>query len=196
MSRSRPALIAGIAGPACFVGAWVIGGQLKDGYSPVHDTISRLAETGASTRGLMTAGFVGFGVLITWYAAELGRVLDSPGVRAAVTASGLGTLAVAAFPVTPEGGQFSDTAHYVAAGVAYVADAIAPLLAARHLDTPHARLASYAMGAAVAAALVGSLRVEEVTGLLQRTGLTLYDAWAVALAVRLLGSRGARRPQR
>jgi hypothetical protein len=43
---------------------------------------------------------------------------------------------------------------------------------------------------AVAVALVGSLRMEEITGLLQRSGLTLYDAWAVALAVHLLAGRG------
>jgi hypothetical protein len=190
MPLSRPALLAGVAGPAAFVGAWLIGGLLREGYSPVSDTISRLAEPGASTRRLMTAGFVGFGVSMTWYARELGRALDSPGVRAAVAASAVGTLAVAAFPVTAEGGTFSDTAHYVAAGSAYVADVIAPLVAARHLDTARARGASYAMAAATALALVGSLRVEDVTGLLQRVGLTLYDAWAVALAIRLLADRG------
>jgi hypothetical protein len=190
--RSRPALLAGIAGPAAFVGAWVVGGLLKDGYSPVSDTISRLAERHASTRPLMTAGFVGFGVLMTWYAREAGRALGSPAVAAAVATSAVGTLAVAAFPVTAQGGTGSDSAHYVAAGVAYVADALAPLLAARHLADPRARAASYAAGAAVAAALVASLRADEVTGLLQRTGLTLYDAWAVALAVGLLASDRAR----
>lgn len=189
MSPSRPALLAGIAGPVAFVGAWVVGGLLKDGYSPVTDTISRLAERGASTRPLMTAGFVGFGVLMTAYAGELGRALESPGVRAAVTASAVGTLAVAAFPVTAEGGTFGDNAHYLAAGAAYVANVVAPLVAARHLDTPRARLASYAMSGAIAAALIGSLRADDVTGLLQRTGLTLYDAWAIASALRLLASR-------
>ncbi len=186
MNLSRPALIAGVAGPAAFVGAWIVGGLIKDGYSPVHDTISRLAEQGASTRPLMTAGFVGFGVLMTLYARELGRALGSPGVRAAVTTSALGTLAVAAFPVTADGGTRSDNLHYAAAGLAYVANAVGPLVAARHLSTVRGRRVSGAAGVAIAAALVGSLSADEITGLLQRTGLTLYDAWAVVIALRLL----------
>lgn len=187
MPLSRPALYAGIAGPAAFIGAWATGSFLKDGYSPVRDTISRLAEPGSSTRVLMTAGFVGFGVFMTAYAREVGRALDSPGAAAAVGTTALATLAVAAFPVTAGGGTTSDTVHYLAAGTAYVANAIAPLVAARHLRNGPARAGSAAAGVAVAAALIGSIVApDEVTGLLQRTGLTLYDAWSVALAVGLL----------
>lgn len=183
MGITRPALLAGIAGPAAFVSAWVTGGLIKDGYSPTHDTISRLAEQGASTRPLMTAGFLGFGVLMPLFAVELGRALNSPGVAVAVATSGFGTLAVAAFPVSVAGGTFSDSAHYLAAGVAYAANVVAPLLAGRHLGGARARRASYALAVAVAAALVGSLQVDEFTGLLQRVGLTLFDMWAVAMAV-------------
>jgi hypothetical membrane protein len=182
-------LLAGIAGPAAFVTAWVTGGLLKDGYSPVRDTISRLAEQGASTRPLMTAGFIGFGVLMPIYGRELARALRSPATGAAVVVSGVGTLAVAAFPVTVAGGTFSDSAHYVAAGAAYVADVVAPLVAARHLGTPGARRASFAAAVGVAVALVGSLRAEEITGLLQRTGLTLFDLWSVVLALAAVGGR-------
>ncbi|MGQ0624482.1 MAG: hypothetical protein ACT4PP_07505 [Sporichthyaceae bacterium] len=70
------------------------------------------------------------------------------------------------------------------AGVAYSANVVAPLLAARHLNTPHARRLSRLASASIATALVGSLLAAEVTGLLQRTGLTLFDAWAVWMAVR------------
>lgn len=185
MSISRPALLAGIAGPAAFVSAWVVGGLVKDGYSPVSDTISRLAEEGASTRPLMTIGFVGFGVLMPLYGRELGRVLGSRATGAAMAASGVGTLLVAAFPVTAAGGTTGDKVHYLAAGLAYAANVVAPLVAARHLPGPVARRASYAVAAGVAAALVGSLQGDEATGLLQRTGLTLFDVWAVALAVGL-----------
>lgn len=192
----RPALLAGIAGPAAFVAAWVAGGLVADRYSPVSDTISRLAEQGASTRPLMTAGFVGFGVLMPWYARELGRVLGSPGLRAAVTATGVGTLAVAAFPVTAEGGGASDTVHYLSAGLAYTANVVAPLLAARRLPTAPARRVSAAMGGAVGVALIGSIVVEDVAGLLQRTGLTLFDAWAVGLAIYLLARGRSGEPGR
>ncbi len=186
MQPARFAPLAGIVGPVAFVGAWVSAGLVKDGYSPVSDTISRLAEQGASTRPLMTAGFVGFGVLMPLYARELGRALGSPGVRTAVTVSALGTLAVAAFPVTPEGGTPADTVHYFAAGAAYVANVVAPLLAARRLPRGRARLASCAAAAAIGAALLGSVIAESHVGLLQRTGLTLFDAWAVVFAARLL----------
>jgi hypothetical membrane protein len=182
--RCRVRLLAGVAGPAAFVTAWVTGGLLKDGYSPVRDTISRLAEQGASTRPLMTAGFVGFGVLMPLYGLELARVLRSPVTGAAVAISGLATVAVAAFPVTAAGGTFGDRAHYLAAGTAYVANVVAPLAAARHLGAG-GRRASRVAAVGVAAALVCSLRVEELTGLLQRTGLTLFDVWAIALALRL-----------
>lgn len=187
------ARFAGIGGPAAFVGAWAIGSAVKDGYSPVSDAISRLAEQGASTQPLMTAGFLGFGLLMPVFARALGQELGSRSVQAAVTASALATLAVAAFPLSPEGGTSVDTLHNVAAGVAYAANVLAPIVAAPHLRTPVARRASYALSGAMTAALVGSLALDDVTGLLQRAGLTMYDVWAVALAVTVLGrERGVR----
>lgn len=189
MSRARLPLYAGIAGPVAFISAWAVGSAVKEGYSPISRTISRLAEPGAETRPLMTAGFVAFGVLMLPYAREVGRALESRATAAAVGASALGSLGVAAWAVTADGGTRDDRLHYYAAAVAYAANAIAPLVAARHLDTPRARLASAAAGVAVGTALVASVRFESATGLLQRTGLTLYDAWAIALAVRLLRRR-------
>lgn len=186
MRGRRARLLCGIAGPAAFVSAWAVGGIVKDGYSPVADTISRLAEQGAATQPLMTAGFVGFGVLMPLFARQLGRDLRSPGVTAAVTVSGLGTILVACFPLTRDGGAPIDTLHFLAAGTAYVANVVAPLVAARHLPSPVARRASYAVAVAVAACLAGSLVLADQTGLLQRAGLTLFDAWAVTLAIRLL----------
>lgn len=180
---------AGLVGPAAFVGAWAIGSAVKDGYSPVSDTISRLAEQGASTQPLMTAGFLGFGLLMPVFARGLGQALGSPAVQAAVTTSAVGTLVVAACPLSPEGGTTVDSLHLVAAGIAYAANVVGPLLAAPHLRSRAARRASYALSAAMAAALVGSLAVDDQTGLLQRTGLTMYDAWAVALALTVLGRR-------
>ena len=56
--------LGGAIGPAAFISAWVIGGATKDGYSPVHDAISRLAAIGSSARPLMTAGFVAFGLAV------------------------------------------------------------------------------------------------------------------------------------
>lgn len=105
-----------------------------------------------------------------------------------MTVSALGTLAVAAFPVSVEGGTTGDSVHYAAAGIAYTANVVAPLLASRHLANARDRRISQVMAVGIAAALVGSLVAADVTGLLQRTGLTLFDAWAVWLALR--GLRG------
>lgn len=186
MTLSRPALLAGIAGPAAFIGAWVTGSIVKDGYSPISDAISRLAEQGASTQPLMTAGFIGFGVATPFFARELGRAFDSTALQAAVTTTGLGTLAVAALPLSVEGGTSIDGWHAIAAGSAYVANVVAVLIASRHFENRAAKWGSWALGAGMAASLVASLQYDEHTGLLQRTGLTMYDAWSIALAVHLL----------
>lgn len=183
LTRLRP--VAGVVAPAAFVGAWVTGGLLRDdGYSPVSDAISRLAETGQPTAPLMTAGFVAYGVL----APVAATALRDRATRAAVVVTGLGTLAVAAFPLSAEGGQPVDAWHAAAALVAYTANVAAPSLAGRRAS-PRVRRASYALSAVIAACLVGSIALDDATGLLQRTGLTLFDAWLVATCVRLLRER-------
>lgn len=149
--------------------------------------ISQLAREGAPTRALMTAGFVAFGLLVPLYARALGTRLGRP-VQAAVTVSGLATLAVAALPLSRQGGQPVDTWHAVAAATGYVAQVAAPVLGGRRLapGSGGARTASYAVGALAALCLVGSVLVPGTTGLLQRTGLTLVDLWYAAVAVHLL----------
>ena len=185
----RAAAVCGVAGPAAFVTAWAVGGALRDdGYDPLHDAISRLAEVGADTRPLMTAGFVAFGLLVPVYARGLGRALGSRGARVATTVSGLATLAVAALPLSAAGGQPVDAWHAVAAGTGYGGQVLAPLLGGLAL-AGRARTASLAVSAVAALCLVGSLALPGATGLLQRTGLTVVDAWFVVLAVRLAGRR-------
>ena len=187
---TRAALACGVAGPVAFVGAWVAGGLLRaPEYSPVSQAISQLARSGTSTRPLMTSGFVAFGVLVPVYATALGRALGSPGARAAATVSGLATLAVAALPLSRQGGQGVDTWHAVAAGTGYAAQVLAPLLGGRRLRTSAGRLASYAVSATALVCLVGSVALPDLTGLLQRTGLTAVDVWFVALAGHLLRRR-------
>ncbi len=193
MIRRRAATLTGIVGPAAFVGAWVTGGLLRDdGYSPVSDAISRLAEQGTSTQPLMTTGFVVFGLAMPFYARELGVALCSRSAHVAVTVTALGTLAVAALPLSAEGDQRIDTWHTVAAGTAYLANVIAPIVVARHLRSPAARKASYALSAAMAACLVASVSFDDLTGLFQRSGLTLFDLWSVTGAVVLLRASGRR----
>jgi hypothetical protein len=115
------------------------------------------------------------------WARTLGRSLGAPEVRAAVTAAGLTTLGVAAFPL---GGRYGDGAHGIAAGLGYVAMALSPLLAAPHLDT-RARVTAVAVGLTSAVLLGGSLLGPD-PGALQRAGLGVVDAWFAVMAVREL----------
>lgn len=188
----------GVLAPSSFVGAWLVGGVVVDGYDPLVDAISRLAAEGAATRPLMTAGFVAFGVLVPVWARTLGSLLGSTTLRGVVTVAGLATLAVAALPLTQQGDTTQDALHAVAAGTGYMAMAATPLVAAPLLrQRGHGRAAalSLAVGAVSALSLVGTLLVGEDgqvgSGGLQRLGLTVVDAWHVATAGAVL--RGALR---
>lgn len=195
MLSDRVGAVCGVLGPTAFVGAWLLGGSRLQDYDPLVDAISRLAAEGAPTRPLMTAGFVAFGVLIPVWARTLGARLDSRALRGVVTVAGLATLAVAALPLTREGGSPQDALHAVTAGTGYLAMVATPLVAApllRRGGHRSAAAASLAVGLVSAAALVGTLAVGEDgqvgSGALQRLGLTVVDAWHVVAATAVLGS--------
>lgn len=196
MRTEKLAAGCGIAAPASFVGAWLVGGLLQDDYDPFVDAISRLAAEGASSRPLMTAGLVAFGVLMPVWARTLGQRLDSPALRWVVTTAGVATVGVALLPLTREGGTTQDALHAVAAGIGYVAMTATPLVAApllRRRGMHRAAAASLAVGAVSAGALVGTLLVGEDgqvgSGGLQRLGLTVVDAWHVVAAGAVLRGR-------
>lgn len=183
--RARALSIAGgVAGPAAFVAAWAVGGAVADGYSPVEDPISRLAAVDAATRPLMTAGFLGFSVGVGAFAAVALRA-SSPGVAwVAAIGSSLATAAVAALPL--DAGV--DGLHGLAAGTGYLALVAVPALATPGLRRGGRPIeAGVALGVAgvAAVALLGSVVVDGSTGLLQRLGLTILDAWVVVTAARL-----------
>lgn len=180
-TRARLQSLAGIAGPVAFIAAWSILGLRRAGYSPVHDPISRLAAVDAPMRAVMTAGFLAFGAGVGLYAPQLRRVAGGSAVAAAVTAAA--TVGIAA---TPLGGSLGDGPHAVAAGIAYTALAATPLLAVRKLHaTGHPALSatSAATGLAIGALLAASAILPQGTGLAQRAGLTLGDAWIIASAI-------------
>jgi hypothetical membrane protein len=168
----------GIAGVVGFVTAWAACGALRDGYSPIDDAISELAEVGAPNRFWMTAGFVAFGVGVPLYARALrAAVAGSAWIAAVIT--GLATLGVAATPL----GRF-DTAHGVFAVVGYASLAMTPLLAAptfRRAGADGWAHASIACGAGSAVFLMTSSFVRG-HGAAQRLGLLVTDAWIVATA--------------
>lgn len=184
MTASRWREWAGIAGPTAFIAAWSTLGSGWDGYSPVNDPISRLAALGAPTRPAMTAGLVVFAAGVGAYAPVLRS--RSPGAARAATITAAATLGIAALPL---GGLGGDGPHATAAGLAYAALAATPLLAGRAAlarGDRRAAAVSIATGLTVAAALTASIVWPHQTGLAQRLGLTIGDAWIIASAVTAL----------
>lgn len=181
----------GVAGPTMFLAAWIVGGSIRPGYSPVEDAISQLAAAGTSNRAIMTAGFIGFGAGVPIYAAGLRASVPGPAWVTAV-GTGLATLGVAAVPlgVSPT----TDTIHTNLAVLGYATLAATPLLAARALraaDHSRAAMVSVATGVVSGLCLAAS-GLGPANGLLQRVGLTLGHAWLAASAVWILsGGRTA-----
>lgn len=184
--------LGGVLGPTAFIAAWYVLGRRSGGYSPVDDPISRLAAVDADTRWAMTAGFVAFGTGVSIYAAELRAAMPGHAARSAVT-SAAATIGIA---VTPLGSPLGGIAHAACAGVAYTALAATPILGGRGLAEQGHRTAATAStlaGAATAGALLASVVSPTATGLLQRIGLTVGDAWIVASACHLLASTSVSR---
>ena len=179
----RTAALGGVIGPASFIGAWVVGAAVTSApYSSIDDAISRLAAVGSDTRWLMTAGFVTFGVALPVYASALRATV--PG-RAWMTAAatGLATLAVAATPL--DRSETVDQLHSIFAGIGYMTLAATPLLAASPLRAMgHQRLARFGIAAGLTSATALALTTSGLpTGLFQRVGLTVSDAWIIASVV-------------
>lgn len=175
----RLGALCGVLAPTAFVGGWLVNGVRTPGYQPLEDAISQLAREGAPTRVSMTVCFVVFGLLICVWARTVARELAVPALWPAVSVAGIGTLAVAALPLTRAGGQPQDTGHAVAALAGYVAMAATPLVAATGLRG-RGRRASLFVGAVSVCALLGS--VATGSGGLQRLGLTVVDAWHIVVA--------------
>jgi hypothetical membrane protein len=184
----KRAAVGGLIGPAAFVGAWAIAGSIKDGYSPTNDAISRLAAVGASTRPLMTSGFVCFGLAVPAYALALRRWIGGPAWMTAA-ATGVATLAVGAVPLgmSPTG----DLVHGGLATAGYVTLTATPLLAGATLRAAGRRLpatVSWATGTVAGLCLAATLTGRR-HGLWQRAGLTVGDAWLAATALAMVIGR-------
>jgi Protein of unknown function (DUF998) len=177
----------GVAGPAAFVVGWSVLGATKAGYSPVEDTISRLAAVGApGTRTAMTGALVAYG---------LGLLADAAAVRAVVpgrawlaaAGSGLAALGVAATPLDTSAAV--DVLHKTVAGLGYATLAAVPALSVLPLRRGGRR--GWATSATIAAGVTASSLLASVAdvhpGLFQRLGLTVADLWIMALAAATLG---------
>ena len=183
----RLAGLCGLLAPVSFVGSWAVWGALRDdGYDPVQDAISQLARIGAPDRAGMTAGFVGFGLLLPVFAQRLPELLGAGrGLRTAMTVAGVATLGVAALPLQREEGGLGDLLHAVAAGTGYLAMACSPALAVQALAR-EGRATAAATAAVVSAVSATALVVSVTsgpTGLWQRVGLGVVDAWFAGWAI-------------
>jgi hypothetical protein len=174
-------------GPVVFVAAWVVAGWRAAIYSPTDEAISELAAVGASTRVLMTAGFVAFAVGVGMFAVGCRRLLPGWSWPALLLAA-VATFGAAVFPLS---GNDFDAAHGAFAGVGYLGLVAAPLLAAPDFRRAGRQVwmwSSLAVAATGALCLVASVLVG-ANGLAQRLGLTMVDIWIVVLAVAVgLGS--------
>ena len=161
MAGSRTALAGGVVGPAAFVGAWAVGGLIADSESPVDDAISRLAAVGATSRPVMTAGFLVFGAGMAAFAVGLRSALRGRAWVAALAAGGC-TIGVAAVPL--DNGH--DGLHGALAGAGYVALLAVPLLAARPLGRGRTVpvVVAFAAGACLVAMDEGQIHDGEVVG--------------------------------
>ncbi len=183
-SHVRLLALGGVVGPVVFVGSWIWAGASAASFSPVDDAISNLAAVDASTRVLMTVGFVVFGVGLIAFGCALRAVLAGRAWIAAVVTGG-STLAVAA---TPLGGWSGDAVHAMFAGIGYAAIVSLPLLAAYVLAATGRRV--WARVSVMTAAISGVCLVASTFGpahgLWQRLGLTIGDAWIVVTASALV----------
>ena len=181
-------MLGGVVGPTAFIATWATLGARTQGYSPVHDPISRLAAVDAPNRSLMTAGLLVFGVGVGAYAREL-RDAHPGGAGTAALACAVGSLGVAA---TPLESSLGGTPHAVVASLTYASLAAVPLLAARSLRSQGrsgAARMSIAAGLATGACLVASTVPSAHTGLWQRLGFVIGDAWLIGSALQLLRTR-------
>ena len=170
-----------------FVGAWILAGAATPQSSVVDGAISDLAAVGASTRVVMTVGFVVFGVGLIAFGLALRAALHGRAWVAAI-AVGASTLGVAA---TPLGGSSGDTVHAIFAGLGYAAIVALPLLAAPALATIRRR--SWArvswITATVSAVCLIASTLGPAHGLWQRLGLSVGDAWIVITALGIVVHR-------
>lgn len=115
---------SGVA-PVALIGGWTVAAQRQQAdFSSVHDTISALAQHGATDRWLMTSALAIVGACHLTTAAGLRPA--APTGRAVLAVGGAATLGVAAFPLNAEG---HSRAHGVVALLAFVCLAVWPAVA-------------------------------------------------------------------
>ena len=185
MNAGRALAWGGVVGPPGFIAAWATAGALTKGYSPVQESISRLAAVRAPKRQLMTAGFVCFGVAVPAYGVALRKSLAGP-AWAAATVSGVATLGVGTVPLGTS--ALFERVPYGLAVLGSSSLALTPILASQGLSARgygRAALASRLLGA-LSGACLAAPAFSQAEGLFQRVGLTLAEGWLAASAIAIV----------
>lgn len=195
--RARQLALAGIVGPVAFGVAAIVGAPVVDGYSHQHQFISELAAQGASSRVLMTIGFLTLGVCLLVFAWAVRALRPAAAALAIVIAlSGAGTLMAGTFSCDegcPAKGHMTthQQLHNVSSVITFSSWIIAPLLAGWQLRS-NKRLARLSIVFGLVELAIGlglssfsDRQLDDPVGTLQRALLLVVGAWFVLLALDL-----------
>jgi hypothetical membrane protein len=174
-----------IVGPLAFINSWLVSGAVTKEYSPIRDHISDLAAVDARTRPLMNVGFAVFTVGVAAASGPLRGLIGTPGsIAMGVNAAMSAAVAMAPLGISPE----RDRRHQVVAGLGYLALAALAPSSAPALARRSRRLAVTSVGVGVAsmACLAASLVAKDRSGFWQRAGITVTDAWLIAIGTQAL----------
>lgn len=200
---AAPVAVLGVAGVLAYIGTWVSGGILWEGYDPTRQAISELFAIGApvGTRLPLSIGLAVSGVGLAAFGWAMHVGLPGRGLLGPALAvlSGVMTVAVVFFPCTSQcpgaGSSFTDTMHVVTAGTGYVALMLAPLAMGWRVrdHLPGLAMASWVLGGGALALFLARTAgfAPEYSGLQQRIFNTTADLWYVVAAVVIV--RRARR---
>jgi uncharacterized protein DUF998 len=201
----RVAAAAGIAGPAVFTGAWIVGSFRQCGYGAIEVQISGLAAPDARDPWIMITGFLVLGGCAVAFGEALREATDGPAPR---LIQGAGLLTIAAgllrrdhMLLEPGPVSWHNQAHNVVSAVIYADLVVAQVLLARAFARDAAWRPWRGWLAASAAATTAALIAfaadtsEPAAGVLQRVAVTLPIATITAIATRLASSqaRGGRK---
>jgi Protein of unknown function (DUF998) len=200
----RAAAAAGIAGPAVFTSAWIVGSLRQTGHGAIEVQISGLAAPDARDPWIMITGFLVLGGCALAFGEALHEAIGGPAPR---LIQGAGVLTIAAgllrrdhMLLEPGPVSWHNQAHNLVSAVIYVDLVVAQALLARAFARaaacqPWCRwLAASAAATTVALIAYGANTSEPAAGVLQRAAVTIPLATIAALAARLAGSqaRGGR----
>ena len=141
--RNRWLLLCGVLASLVYVGAVILGGLLRSGYSHLADPISELTAAGAPNKTLLDILFLVYNLLVIAFGVGIQRVaitishskISGFVTSAALIATGIsGVLLQFYFPQDPGGAQAAATTtgslHIAFAGLAALTSLIALLAAA------------------------------------------------------------------